>query len=139
MRSPPPSLSLNDSKMEYFYLMPPSRYLFSCSLLIVYSFGYAWPRVGGSGGDGPVAAAVAARSGGSSASAVGNPPNGVWRSGMGDHGPANSEKDHDYDDDDSDGDYDEEEAGNYHGIGAGVIARSTHVAGMMRVGGDSRN
>ena len=60
-----------------------------------------------------MAAAVAARSGGSSASAVGNPPNGVWRSGMGDHGPANSEKDHDYDDDDSDGDYDEEEAGNY--------------------------
>ena len=53
-------------------------------------------------------AAVAARSGDSSASAVGKPPNGVWRSGKGDHGPVNSEKDLDYDDDDSDGDYDEE-------------------------------
>ena len=52
---------------------------------------------------------------------------------MGDHGPANSEKDHDYDDDDSDGDYDEEEAGNYHGIGAGVMTGSTHVGGMKRV------
>ena len=60
---------------------------------------------------------------------------------MGDHGPANSEEDDDYgdDDDDSDGDYDEEEAGNYHGVGAGVMARSTHVGGMKRVGGDSRN
>ncbi|CAN0416625.1 unnamed protein product [Ascophyllum nodosum] len=103
--------------------------------------GGAWPRVGGSGGGGLVTAAVAARSGGSSASAVGNPPNGVWRSGMGDHGPANSEEDDDYDDDDDDseGDYDEEEAGNYHAVGAGMMARSTHVGGMIRVGGDSRN
>ena len=102
--------------------------------------GGAWPRVGVSGGGGLLAAAVAARSGGSSASAVGNPPNGVWRSGMGDHAPANSEENHDYDDDDSDGDYDEEEAGHYHGVGAGVMARSTrHVGGMMRVGGDPRS
>ena len=60
---------------------------------------------------------------------------------MGDHGPANSEEDDDYDDDDDDseGDYDEEEAGNYHAVGAGMMARSTHVGGMIRVGGDSRN
>ena len=38
--------------------------------------GGAWPRVGGSGGGSLVAAAVVARSGGTSASAVGNPPNG---------------------------------------------------------------